>query len=107
MLDLEDKTWKTMPKRPLSSAQRSTKPSTASRWKRRFSEEDNEEYFENPETEETVWELPENAVVEPLQKGWERRFSAEDGKHYYVNDDLDKSVWTVSEIEESLRAANV
>ena len=104
MVDLRDTDWTMMPRRPeaLPPAQPSAvKRSTQSTWKRRYSAEHDQEFFENPETEEMVWELPENAVLEPLPKGWQRRFSAEHDKHYYANAASGESVWNVSEIEEA------
>ena len=74
---------------------------TQSTWKRRYSEEYDKEFFENTESEEMVWELPENAALEPLPRGWQRRFSAEHDKHYYANEESGESVWNVSEIEET------
>ena len=102
MVDLKNNDWKMMPRRPESLPEQAQVQAQAqSRWKRRYSEEHDCEYFENTESEEMVWELPEEAVLEPLPEGWHRRFSTEHDKHYYVNDDLGESVWNVSEIEEA------
>ena len=75
---------------------------TAGKWKRRYSEENGKEYFENMATGDTSWDLPAGAALEEevLPPGWERRYSTEDKKHYYANEALDKSVWDVSEIGE-------
>ena len=40
-----------------------------SRWKRRYSVEHDREFYENTEPEDTVWEVPEGAVIQPLPKG--------------------------------------
>ena len=104
MIELRDTDWRMMPRRPeaLPTAQPSAvERPTQSTWKRRYSEEHDKEFFENTESEEMVWELPENAVLEPLPRGWQRRFSAEHDKHYYANEASGESVWNVSEIEES------
>eukprot|EP00949_MAST-11_sp_MAST-11-sp1_P000929 g929.t1 len=104
MVDLRDMDWTMMPRRPepLRQAQPSAvdRP-TQSKWKRRYSEEHDQEFFENTESQEMVWELPRDAVLEPLPKGWQRRFSAEHDKHYYANAASGESVWNVSEIEKA------
>ena len=102
MVDLKDNNWKMMPRRPESLPEQAQVHAQAqNRWKRRYSEDHDCEYFENTESEEMVWELPEEAVLEPLPEGWHRRFSTDHDKHYYVNDDLGESVWNVSEIEDA------
>ena len=72
------------------------------KWKRRYSEENGKEYFENMATGDTSWDLPAGAALEEevLPPGWERRYSTKDKKHYFTNEALDKSVWDVSEIGE-------
>ena len=96
MIDLNDNDWTPMPQRP-----EPLPAQVPSRWKRRYSEEHDREYFENTESSNTAWELPEDAVLDPLPKGWHRRFSAENNKYYYANDDLGESVWNVSEIQDA------
>ena len=72
------------------------------KWNRRYSEENDNEYFENMATGDTSWDLPAGAALEEevLPPGWERRYSTGDKKHYYANEALGKSVWDVSEIGE-------
>ena len=70
-------------------------------WTKRISQEYDRPYFENLETGETSWDLPDGAHVmgEDLPKGWEVRYSSEDKRIYYANDDDDKTVWNLSEVE--------
>ena len=111
MIDLGDNEWTMMPggssgqqRGPATAASSSSSaptPNKINRWKRRYSQEDDDEYFEHVGTGEVSWAIPEGGVLEAdvLPKGWERRYSAEDKKYYYENEELGRTVWDADEID--------
>ena len=110
MIDLGDKEWTRMPggsggqqrgaATAASASSSAPTPNKNKRWKRRYSQEDDDEYFENVGNGEVSWAIPEGGVLEAdvLPKGWERRYSAEDKKYYYENEELGRTVWDADEI---------
>ena len=100
MIDLGDKEWTMMPGGS-GGQQRGAATANRNRWKRRYSQEDDDEYFENVEDGEVSWAIPEGGVLEDdvLPEGWKRRYSAEYKKYYYENEMEGRTVWDADEID--------
>ena len=81
--------------------QRGAVTANRNRWKRRYSQEDAEEYFVNVDNGDVSWAIPEGGVLEDdvLPEGWKRRYSADDKKYYYENEMEGRTVWDADEID--------
>ena len=108
MIDLGDNEWRMMPggsdrpQRGEAAAAATAAPTRdRNRWKRRYSEEHDDEYFENVEDGGVSWSIPEGGVLEDdvLPEGWKRLYSEEDNKYYYQNEEEDRRVWDADEID--------
>ena len=111
MIELRDMDWTPMPG-DSDGQQRGAATATAAsstgasapnrnRWKRRYSQEDDDEYFENVNDGEVSWAIPEGGVLQDdvLPEGWKRSYSAEDKKYYYENEEDGRTVWDADEID--------
>ena len=50
------------------------------------------DYYVEEDTNESVWELPPDAVVQ-LRKRKFTKYTTAEGRDYYVEEDTNKSVW--------------